>query len=224
MTTRTLSLHFSLRRYFRWGLGLLLSGMAASAGAQSLSTMDILPPESPSAPSCSIQAPDGGRYRYQRLTAGQFQRQSTTPLPPMTRRWAVVCDSPTELFLQVRDLQTAGASFRDSTWFGLGQVNGQGELGQYQITLGQPDTDGRTTGLYETSDPSVVGSVTSQRGVTAGKYYGWSENGVSPDKGKIFSVDITVLPELNSLQLTRGPLVSGAELDGQAEITFSFGI
>ncbi|MEX6001592.1 hypothetical protein AB6H14_04785 [Providencia vermicola] len=40
----------------------------------------------------------------------------------------------------------------------------------------------------------------------------------------MFSVDITVSAKLNSLKETDGPIVNGAELDGNAELIFSFGI
>ena len=224
MNTFILSICLFLRRYFRWGTGILLSGMTVSVGAQGLAAMEIIPlPVSP-APSCHIQAPDGGRYLYARLTAGLFRVKDTASLPPMTQRWSVMCDAPASPVLQVRDLQAPAGGEQDSTAFGLGAVNGQGALGIYRITLSHADTNGRTTGLYETSDPSVTGRVAAQQVVSAGKYYGWSETGTGPDKGTVFSVDITVSPQLNSLQRTGGPLVSGAELDGQAEITFSFGL
>jgi hypothetical protein len=202
----------------------LISGFAASTQAHNLGQMDIPSLELQPAPTCDIQAPDGGEYAYAQLHASQFQARQTTALPPMTRRWVVVCDAPTTLTLQVRDLQSASAPLGDSTQFGLGVVNGRGYLGQYQITLGNADIDSRAARIYETSDASVPGVAAAKWDISTEKYYGWTESDGSASSGKLFSADITVSPELNSLQFTNGPLVNGAELNGLAEVIFTFGL
>lgn len=205
-------------------LAVLITGFATNTLAYNLGQMDIPPLEIQPAPTCDIQAPDGGEYAYAQLHASQFQARQTTSLPPMTRRWAVVCDAPTTLMLQARDLQSASAPRGDSTQFGLGVVNGSGYLGQYQITLGNADIDGRAARIYETSDASVPGVAAAKWDISTEKYYGWTESDGSASSGKLFSADITVSPELNSLQFTNGPLVNGAELNGLAEVIFTFGL
>ncbi len=208
-----------------WGLLIILiNGFAASAQVHNLSQMDIPPLEIQPAPSCDIQAPDGGEYAYAQLHASQFQAKQTTGLPSMTRRWAVVCDAPTVLTLQVRDVQSASVPAGDSTQFGLGMVNGSGYLGHYQITLSHADIDGRAARIYQASDASAPGTTATQWAVSTEKYYGWAESDGGASTGKLFAADITVSPVLNSLQFTHGPLVNGAELNGLAEIIFSFGL
>ncbi|AYM91791.1 hypothetical protein D9980_15105 [Serratia sp. 3ACOL1] len=210
--------------YIRGLLITLMTGFAASAQAHNLSQMDMPPLEVQPAPSCDIQAPDGGEYAYAQLHASQFQARQSTALPPMTRRWAVVCDAPTALTLQVRDVQSSSAPMGDSTQFGLGKVNGSGNLGHYQITLSHADIDGRAAQLYETSDASAPGIAAGQWAISTEKYYGWTERDGGASHGKLFAADITVSPVLNSLQLTNGPLVNGAELNGLAEVIFTFGL
>ncbi|CAM4039715.1 hypothetical protein RABR111495_24565 [Rahnella bruchi] len=224
MITFKLICHFSYRWSVQILLTLLVIGTSSNAKARSVAQMEIPPIEIQAAPSCDIQAPDGGEYAYAQLHASQFHLQQTTSLPPMTRRWAVVCDAPTTLILQVRDIQSNSAPAGDSTQFGLGMVNGRGYLGQYQITLSNASIDGKSAKVYETSDASVPGVPAAKWDVSTEKYYGWTESNGEASNGKLFFADITVSPLLNSLQFTNGPLVNGAELNGQAEMIFSFGI
>lgn len=190
----------------------------------SMTMMDLPPIDIQQAPSCEIQAPDGGEYQYAQLHASMFHPQRTTALPAMTKRWSVICDAPASLVLEVKDLQQNSAPTDDRTQFGLGTVNGNGKLGQYQITLNNAAVDNKAVSLYETNDASVIGSLSSQFIVSADKNYGWAGSDHKMSSGKVFSADITVSPVLNSLQLTQGPLIHGAELNGMAEMIFSFGI
>ncbi|HEJ9060362.1 TPA: hypothetical protein SML50_004704 [Serratia fonticola] len=103
-------------------------------------------------------------------------------------------------------------------------VNGSGYLGHYQITLSHADIDGRAARIYQASDASAPGTTATQWAVSTEKYYGWAESDGGASTGKLFAADITVSPVLNSLQFTHGPLVNGAELNGLAEIIFSFGL
>lgn len=186
--------------------------------------LDIPPVEIQQAPSCEIQAPDGGEYQYAQLHASLVHTQRITALPVMTKRWSVTCDAPASLILEVKDLQRSSAPTNDSAQFGLGTVNGSGKLGQYKIALSNAEVDNKQVSLYETNDIAVVGALSSQYILSSDKAYGWAGNDKKISSGKIFSIDITVSPTLNNLQLTRGPLVDGAELNGGAELIFSFGI
>lgn len=190
----------------------------------SMTMMDLPPIEIQQAPSCEIQVPDDGQYQYAQLHASMFQSQQTTPLPDTTKHWMVVCDAPTTVVLEVHDMQKNSAPANDSTLFGLGTVNNIGKIGHYQITLKNAEVDSQKVNFYETNDTAVVGALSSQYVISPDKAYGWAGNDYKRSNGMVFSADIMVSPVLNSLQSTNGPLVSGAELNGQAEMIFSFGI
>lgn len=204
---------------------LLGFAFCATAFGQRLSSQDT-PVDIGSIPTCDVTAPEGGQYIFSQLHASLFQSQQTTSLPEITKTWIVNCTDSAMLQVRFQDNQQSSAPVSDATGtlFGLGFVNNTGRLGYYQLTLSEPEVDSNKVSLYQLEGERIQDKKSAKYTVQQGKGYGWTENGIDPLSGKMFSVNIAVSPVLNSLQLTQGPLVNGAELDGQAELYFSFGI
>ena len=181
--------------------------------------------DEPLEPSCSVSAPENG-YEFSQLHASLFQSKSTTALPPMSQTWQVICSAPiSALFLTIdADVQSNSLSDADPTHFGLGMVNGQGHLGYFQVTLDNATVDGRSVQLYQTTNQTSVTPAQSSFLLKPTAFYGWTQDGKVPEKGQQYSVNVTVFPTLYSLKETQGPLVDGAELDGELVLTFPFGI
>ncbi|MEQ5127475.1 MULTISPECIES: DUF1120 domain-containing protein [Providencia] len=176
--------------------------------------------ESP--PTCEIVIPDGGQYQFNQLHARQFNAVKATEIPEITKTWQVSCNTPTQLLVQFSDNRSDSSQLGNEDYFGLGKVNNQGRLGNYQLILNQSKVDGQAVGIG-----AVEGSGPFQRtqgAVLKGKKYAWFTNENVLSSGKNFTVNIAVKPILNSLKETNGPIIDAVELDGSADIIFSFGI
>lgn len=173
---------------------------------------------------CSFSSPEV-TYPYTQLHASIFQRDSQTPLPPITQTWSISCSQPIEgMRFWVTDMVASSVADGNSTHFGLGHVNSHGNLGYYTVTLANPQVDGKSVLLYQSSDETVVGQPQTTITLQSNKFHGWVMPGGSVASGQQFSVNLTVSPTLNSLANTNGPLVEGAELDGELMLNLSFGI
>ncbi|EIU7559083.1 MULTISPECIES: hypothetical protein [Providencia] len=182
-------------------------------------------PESSSNDTCEIQTTDV-LYPYTQLKASQFHQTEMTELPPISQTVQVVCSAPVaSLLIHVdSDVQAASTIGHDPTHFGLGFVNGQGRLGHYRVKLTDARVNGQQTQLYQTNDLSQVGRAQPESWLQSSVYQGWSRDGLSPVSGERYSVTMTVQPYLNSLKETNGPLVSGADLNGELVLSFPFSI
>ncbi|EPJ0398075.1 hypothetical protein OKT23_00095 [Providencia rettgeri] len=177
--------------------------------------------ESP--PTCDIVIPDGGQYQFNQLHARQFNLVKTTEILQISKIWQVSCNTPTQLLVQFSDNRSDTSQMGNESYFGLGKVNNQGRLGNYQLILNQPKVDGQSVGIRILE--GVGGFLPTQgEAVLKNKQYAWFTNENVLSSGKNFSVNIAVKPILNSLKETNGPIIEAMELDGSADIIFSFGI
>lgn len=206
----------------------LIYVMSVVACAQSLHSgllaQDVIL-ESPRNETCEIQTADR-LYSYTQLKASQFHPTEMTALPPISQTVHVICSATVaSLLIQVdSDVQAASTRGHGPTYFGLGFVNGQGRLGDYRVKLTDARVNDQQTQLYQTTNPTQVGRVQAESWLQLSGYHGWSRDGVMPEAGARYSVILTVYPYLNSLQDTNGPLVSGAELNGELVLSFPFSI
>jgi len=220
-----LSTLFKHRSQYLFISGLWLSfNTIASTPLTGLISQEIFV-DDPVAASCTVLAPDI-EYAYPPLQASLFQRNAQTTLPVLSQTWQVVCSAPVvALFLTVEaDQQSDSLSGLDPTYFGLGSVNGQGRLGHYQVTLDNATVDGAPVQLYQTNNPTQIGTPQSSLMLKPAVFQGWTSDGHAPAKGQQYSVRLTISPTLNSLQKTQGPLVNGGELNGELVLAFPFNI
>lgn len=193
-----------------------------SSYSQSFQSRNIIEQiESP--PTCEIIIPDGGQYQFNHLHARQFDSAKMTEIPMISKTWQVSCNTPTQLLVQFSDNRSDTSQMGNESYFGLGKVNNQGRLGNYQLILNQPKVDGQSVGIGILEG---VGRFLRIQGeaVLKNKQYAWFTNENVLYSGKKFSVNIAVKPILNSLKETNGPIIEAMELDGSADIIFSFGI
>lgn len=200
-----------------------VNSLAGEFFAGLISQENIIP--SPTAESCTVLTPDIA-YVYPPLPAGLFQASEPTVLPSISQTLQVVCSAPVDaLFLTVEtDPQSTGFSNNDPTFFGLGSVNQQGILGYFQVSLDSATVDGVSVLLYQTDNPTQVITPRTDVMLKPVIFQGWTLDGQTPAKGQSYSVRLTVLPTLNSLRETQGPLVNGGELNGSLVLAFPFGI
>ncbi|MBG5919087.1 hypothetical protein [Providencia stuartii] len=181
-----------------------------------------IPAETVIPPSCDIIPPNDGNYQFSQLHASHFKLNELTEIPEVKKTWQVLCNTPVSLFLKIVDNRHDSSRLDNESYFGLGHVNRQGKIGNYQLTLSHASVDNERADMFLSENMSA--SKASSMTVKKNKTYGWLLGENTPASGKVFSVDITVSAKLNSLKETDGPIVNGAELDGNAELIFSFGI
>lgn len=189
-----------------------------------LFTQEIIP-ESPINDTCSVSTSEI-RYPYTQLHAGLFHPTQKTSLPPVSQTIQILCSAPvSNAFLRVdSDIQSSSVSGNDPTHFGLGFVNGQGQLGYYQVKLDDAQVDEKSSLLYQARESSSIGQASAEVILHSTLLHGWAQNNHTPMSGQRFSVRMTIIPTLNSLKETNGPLVNGAELNGELVLSFPFGI
>ncbi|OQV35956.1 DUF1120 domain-containing protein [Serratia marcescens] len=136
----------------------------------------------------------------------------------------VNCDSETSVTFGVTDNRLGTASVSGSKYFGLGNINGTGKLGYYEINATRPKVDGKTTSLFVTSNgtiPTPLYSLLLEHGKRSGWAYQWDSTLAI---GQTFSLD--VLPE--AFLAKRGDMHGGVSddtvLDGSATLEFGFGL
>lgn len=204
---------------------ILFSGvLAAESFSSSVFTQTVFP-EVLDEDTCTFSTPEVA-YPYTQLHASLFKLTEVTPLPPVTQTWLISCSQPVvgmHLFVSV-DAAASSVTDGDPTHFGLGAVNGQGSLGIYTVTLSDAQVEGRVVSLSQSNDAISGGQLTSSLLLHTGQFQHWMMPDGQPASGQQFSVKMTVSPTLNSLQGMHGPLVDGAELNGNLALTFSFGV
>lgn len=174
---------------------------------------------------CTFLTPEV-TYPYTQLHASLFKLTEVTPLPPVAQVWVIHCSQPVVGMRVFVSADGAASSVTDGNpaHFGLGTVNGQGSLGIYTVTLSDAQVEGQGVSLSQSREAMDGGQPQSTVQLQAGMFQRWVRPDGQSASGQQFSVTMTVAPTLNSLQGTQGPLVDGAELQGDLALTFSFGI
>lgn len=223
-----MSINVTANNTFKGFLLLFGSGVAPCLFAQPINSgvfsQEVII-DAPRNETCEIQTANI-LFPYTQIKASQFHRTDITALPSMSQSISIACSAPvTSLLMNVEsDTQAASVIGSDPTHFGLGFVNGQGKLGYYRVKLTDARVNEQQTQLYQSLDSNQLGRVQSESWLQSSTYQGWSRDGLSPDSGERYSVTMTVYPYLNNLQNTNGPLVSGADLNGELVLSFPFSI
>lgn len=206
------------------GASLCRGALAAQSFSSSVFTQTVFP-EVLDEETCTFSTPEVA-YPYTQLHASLFKPTTVSPLPPVTQTWLISCSQPVVGMRLFVSGDAAGGSVTDGdpTHFGLGMVNGQGSLGIYTVTLSDAQVEGQPVSLSQSPDAIGGGQPTASLLLHTGQFQHWVMPDGQPASGHQFSVKMTVSPTLNSLQGTHGPLVDGAELNGDLALTFSFGV
>ncbi len=119
-------------------LGLLMAGQVAaeapSAKLEVKGTIEV--------PGCdiAIASEDGANtseYQFGDIEPATIKPGNvTTTLNPLTKTWTIHCSGKTHLTYQIEDLQSESSlNPSTATQFGLGNVNGDGKIGYYEVQM-----------------------------------------------------------------------------------------
>ncbi|WP_411754907.1 hypothetical protein [Serratia sp. (in: enterobacteria)] len=171
---------------------------------------------------CEIIAPNNGVYDFGKIRWPSRLNGPMT-LPAMTQSWRVRCGSAAYLDIIPEDNRAWAGGNMGGAYFSLGRRDSQ-TLGKYMLGISNSRVD-RVAVRSKT-----VGQPMSQAGISSllpGKRTRW----LIPDNvsqitrlapaGRVFSLDITVSPQLT---IPENVATEAVSLDGSVTLDFAFGI
>jgi hypothetical protein len=144
----------------------------------------------------------------------------------------VKCSAPTPLTFTAKDnradsayiMGTAAQNGGHGSFFGLGNVNGTGKLGFYQLKFRQPTVDGIPTHMFMTDNGDVDKSEASLI-AQKDKRMGWTKSlSHEVSIGKEFSFAMNATAYLAPKSAMNGTLTEDVTLDGSTTLEFGFGL
>ena len=137
------------------------------------------------------------------------------------------CDAETYVTFQVHDAAGGTETVVDVNSFGLGNVNGDGRLGYYNVMMTNPRVDGSTVLPFATNsgNPGQHGNTTGAQLRKGGFTMGWRQSGAPVlQSGKVFEADLVLSAFLAGSADIRGALTESAPLRGSLIISYAFGL
>ncbi|HCD3191330.1 TPA: hypothetical protein NBM92_005719, partial [Klebsiella oxytoca] len=110
----------------------------------------------------------------------------------------------------------------EQSYYSLGRVNRNGNLGYFFVSVSNPIIDGKPGMVLRTGNKSNIDKTGKNLPIHSDYYYAASVDG-KPNRSTTISFDLLVHPYLNKLTDTNGPLIDGAQLDGNVELLISHG-
>ncbi|WP_439889893.1 DUF1120 domain-containing protein [Ralstonia sp. 25C] len=179
------------------------------------------------APTCTVAVADGGVYDFGSISPTRIQPGTThTKLDSLKKVWTVTCDADTYLAHSATDNRVTSVSTVGVNNFGLGKVNGTGNLGYYQALISNPTVDGVTTTIFYAAAGGPVPATGGSSGLISnavGYKHGWSV-GAAQKAGKAFGLTIEVVPYLGGTTTMNGAITDKVDLDGSLTLTYTFGL
>lgn len=176
-------------------------------------------------PTCTVSAADNGVYSIGQVSPSILSPTASTPLPEITKTWTVTCDSSTYMNFTPTDNRSGTASIANANNFGLGSVKETGKIGYYTVVAKEATVDGTATRVFTSANASVSALLSVP--LTPGSRTGWATgNGTTSTQaaGKVFTVDLAVIPVLASTALMGGGVTDDVTIDGSATLKFAYGI
>lgn len=176
-------------------------------------------------PSCQVNVTDSGVYDLGKISNNLISPNKATPLTPGVVVITANCDAETYLSFTAEDNREGSSSVSGSTYFGLGNVNGAGKLGYFQMKMHDATVDNKgLTSLYSTSKGSTSFSAVKEITVDKNRVMGWAKSSSVQESGKRFVAALTLTPVLASSKDMNGPLTDSVKLDGSALLNFAYGL
>ena len=177
------------------------------------------------APTCTVAATDGNVYDYGSISPTRIQPGIThTALTSISKVWTVTCDADTYLTHAAIDNRANSVSTADLHNFGLGKVNGTGNIGYYRAIISNPTVDGVATSIFGFDGVAAgYGWPTGALTTRVGYKHGWSV-GTEQAAGKQFGLTITVTAYLGGTTTMNGAITDKADLDGSLTMNYAFGL
>lgn len=197
-----------LRTFCRMGMGCVIvltfnTLQTANAGTELRVTGEI------TKPGCQIEATKQGVYEL-----GKLERTASNhTLPSVTQTWKVTCESETYLSMMPMD-NRHGTSTTD---FMLNDSDGN-VIGSYQMRVGNIKVDKQTKAMGQAGQQSKSSSA-----LKPSTRIDWLAIDGARQAGSSFTVDITVLPQIN----VPDHVISRAEpiiFNGATTLNFVFGL
>lgn len=175
---------------------------------------------------CEIIAPNNGVYDFGKIRwSNRFTNRFNGPLilPAMTQSWRVRCGSAAYLDITPEDNRAWAGDNMGGAYFSLGR-SGTQMLGKYRLGISNSRID-RTVVRSR-----VAGQPMPQTGISLlvpGERTRWlvpdsvSQVARLAPAGRVFSLDITVSPQLT---IPENAAAEAASLDGSVTLDFTFGI
>lgn len=197
---------------------LLLTGASSSFAASStdLTVKGLITPGA-----CNPTLSSGGIVDVGKLSAGDLNQDSETPLPNATLQMNVNCDAPIAFALRGIDNRESSSISPDG--YGLGLINGTQKIGAYHLNFLNASADGAETAPLESFDDGDTwqefGEAMWQRQALAG--FGDNSSGVwYPKMIQVLTTDLVVSPRIapaRDLDLT-----NEVTIDGSASIELKY--
>ncbi|WP_431224736.1 hypothetical protein ACQ86O_07690 [Serratia sp. L9] len=170
-------------------------------------------------PRCEVIAPNNGVYDFGKIKLPE----NSNSLPALTQSWRVKCDSAAYMDIIPEDNRSQSTGNHGAGYFSLGGGRGSQSMGNYRLGISNARID-RTAVV-----PQTAGRPMARAGIMSllpGKRTRWEMPAnvmmrAGPQAGRIFSLDITVYPQLT---LPENAATEAMSLDGSATLDFTFGI
>lgn len=175
-------------------------------------------------PSCEVSLDNEGVFDLGKIASSMIKPTQTSPLTTKVGIVTVDCGAETYLNFNVVDNREGTASTVNSTYFGLGNVNGTGKLGYYSIMLAGGSVDGIASNVFSAPKGSTSFTATTSVAVDKNKVSGWATSHSVQNSGKRFTGNLQLTPVLASSASMGGPITEGVTLDGSATLNFVYGI
>ncbi|WP_439889891.1 DUF1120 domain-containing protein [Ralstonia sp. 25C] len=176
------------------------------------------------APTCTVAVADDGVYDFGSISPTRIQPGTAhTALTPISKVWTVTCDADTYLTYTSIDNRSTSLSTAGNNNFGMGKVNGTGNIGYYQALMSNPTVNGVTTSLFGTTGTTVSPVATGALNTAAGFKHGWAV-GAAQKSGRAFGITLAVTPYLGGTTTMNGAITDKVDLDGSITLNYAFGL
>lgn len=209
-------------------LALMAAGPSFAAGPQAtvkvIGTLEV--------PGCDVTQDDGNNvYDFGSLESSLIKPGTTTNTltdRAIEKTWTVKCDGLTYLTYKVTDNEAGNSSPVTTTQFGLGKVNGENNIGYYEVLMSDATVDaGTVTGIPARVFSTTNTTISRQTSVLLdrNKTMGWSNDTSNAlIAAETFRAKFKVTPTLNGTQTMGGTISENIVLDGSLTLNFAFGL
>lgn len=214
-----------MKKFYLSALAASLALVAAGAHAAEAPTAELRVIGTLDVPPCTVAAEGDGVYDYGDLGPQDIKPGTTTnKLATLSKHWTITCEGDTYLTYKITDNQDASTASTDSKYFGLGNVNGDGKIGYFEVAMTNAKVDGNDARGFATASTTLYpgASVDIRK---AGYTMGWAKAAASEQQiGKVFEADLNVTATLAGTQTMNGPITDDVPLQGSLTLTFAYGL
>lgn len=202
-----------------------LAAMASPAHADPIAPAELKVIGTLDVPACIVTAGDDGVYDYGDLSPTDIRPGTATHvLAAISKAWKIECEGDTYLTFQASDNAAASRAVATADTFGLGNVNGDGKIGNFGLTMRNPRVDGTVSRVFSTNNTTITPAATVPVRQDGYKM-GWAHpSAASQQIGRTFDVDLEVIATLAGSTAMKGPITDDVPLAGSVTLNFAYGL